>query len=197
MEEIITKGELDKLMNIEGKGRGVLFKTASKFVLKEKGKKGLKKLEKTMKELGYPLNEIKTMDFYPAGLYASVLVIIQRLFDFEDEKFVEMGDFESKVSIIVRLFTKFFGSAERAVQQVPKVWRAYFSFGRISVTEVDEEEGRATFKIDDFFLHPLHCCILRGYFPSVVQMVVGKKTSCQELKCIHEGDNYHEFKLTW
>ncbi|MBD3208530.1 MAG: hypothetical protein GF370_03700 [Candidatus Nealsonbacteria bacterium] len=197
MEEIITKQEFDELMDIEGEGRGVLFKTALKFVLKEKGEEGVKMLERTMGDLGHPLEKIKAMDFYPAGLYAAMLIIIKRLFSFDDEKFVEMGDFESKISIIVRLFTKFFGSAERAVQQVPKVWRTYFSFGKIEVAEMDEEKGFAVFRIQDFSLHPLHCCILRGYFSSVVQMVVGRKTTCQELKCVHEGDNYHEFRLKW
>ena len=197
MEQIISKEELEELMSIEGEGRGVLFKTAPKFIVKERGKEGLKKLEDTMAGLGYPIREIRAMDFYPVGLYVVMLVVIKRLFNFNKEKFIEMGRFESKVSIIIRLFVRFFFSIDRTVKQVSKIWRAYFPFGDISVAELDKEKRYGVFRIENFRLHPLHCYILRGYLPSVVQMVVGSETTCQETKCVHQGDEYHEFLLRW
>ncbi len=198
MEQIISKEEFDELMNLEGKARGVLLKTASKFIFKEKGKEGVDKLEQILTGLSYfRFKEVRTMDFYPVGFYAAVLIAIKRLFDFDEEKFIEMGRFESKVSIIIRLFIRFFFSIDRAVKQVPKIWRTYFSFGDITVTELDKEKKYAVFRVEDFRLHQLHCFILKGYFPSVVQMVVGGNVSCEETKCIFRGDEYHEFLVKW
>ena len=199
MEPIISKEELDELMSLEGKGRGVLFKTASKFILKEKGEEGLKELEETITNLGYPIKfqEIRAMDFYPMGLYAVTLVTIQRLFNFNEEKFIEMGRYESKISIIIRLFIRYFFSIDIVVKQVSKMWRTYFSIGDINVTELDKEKKYGVLKVENFRFHPIHCQILKGYLPSVVQMVVGSKVISEETRCPFRGDEYHEFSLKW
>lgn len=199
MEPIISKEELDELMSLGGKGRGVLFKTASKFILKEKGEEGLKKLEETITNLGYPIKfqKIRAMDFYPMGLYAVTLVTIQGLFNFNEEKFIEMGKFESKISLIIRLFIRYFFSIDVVVKQASKIWRTYFTIGDISVAELNKEKKYGVLKVENFRLHPLHCQILKGYLPGVVQMVVGSKVICEETKCPFRGDEYHGFSLKW
>ena len=199
MRQIITKKELGKLMKIEGEGRGVLFKTASKFILEEEGKEGLRKFENVLANLDYPikLKKIRAMDFYPVGMYVAMLVATKRIFNFKDEKFIEMGRFESKISIIIRLFARYFFSIDTAVKQVQKIWSTYFTKGDITVTELDLDKKYGVFRVENFNLHPLHCLVLVGYFPSVVQMVVGSESTCQERKCVHRGDDYHEYLLKW
>ena len=91
MEQIISKEEFDKFIKIEGQIRGVAFKTEEKFILKEEGEKGLKKLEEEMEKVGYSYSRIKTMNFYPLGLQAISLLIIKRLFAYDNEKFQELG----------------------------------------------------------------------------------------------------------
>ncbi len=93
MNEIISKQEIEELMKIEGKVRGLPFKTEAEFIQKEEGEEGLKRLEDAMKNIGYPLKykEMRAMDFYPIGLLAVHLVVIKRLFNYDDKKFEEMG----------------------------------------------------------------------------------------------------------
>ena len=58
-------------------------------------------------------------------------------------------------------------------------------------------EKYAIARIENFELCPSHCCTLKGYFLSVVKMILGRPISCEETKCTFRGDEYHEFRITW
>ncbi len=106
MPSIISKEELEELMKIKGEVRGMGMRTHAEFILKEEGKEGLKKLEEEMAKLGHPIKyrKIKKMSFYPMYLEAPTLVLIQRIFSYDDKKFHEIERFHSKFSLIFRLF---------------------------------------------------------------------------------------------
>ncbi len=199
MEQIISKEELEELMRIEGETRGMSIKGEADFILKEEGEEGLKKLEETVANLGFPIkfNEVKSMDFYPLYVEAVMLVAIKKLFNYDEKKFQEMGRFESKLSLIIKLFIKYFVSLERAIKVAPRMWRENYTVGNLKVAEFDEEKKYALLRIENFRFHPLHCQDLKGYFSGVIQMIVGKPVTCQEMKCIHRGDEYHEFLMKW
>lgn len=200
MEKIIQKEELDKLMNLEGESRGMSLKGYGDYVLKEEGEGGLKRLEDAISGLGYPLNfnEIKAMDFYPLGLEAVTLIAIKRLFGYDNEKFQEMGKFEPKGSLILKLFMKYFVSLKRVAEEAPKMWRKYYTVGDLKVIDYDLDKRYIILRLENFRLHPLLCQDLIGYFSSVVKMVVGREEiNCQETECVFRGGKYHEFLLKW
>jgi len=199
MEQKTLKEEFSGLMKLEGEIRGVAIKSDLDFILKEEGEEGLKKLEETITKLGYPLKhkEINSMDFYPLGLEAITFVAIKRLFNFNDKKFQEMGGSEAKCSLLIRLFMKYFYSIERFAKEVSKIWREYFTVGDLKIIEFNKEKRYVILRLGNFRCHPLHCLSLLGYFPTIVQMIVGSKASCEETKCVHRGDKYHEFLLRW
>jgi len=199
MEEIISKEEFDKLMAIKGEARGDALKGEPEFILKEKGEEGLKKLEEAMAKLGYPIKykEINRTNFYPLGLEAVTLVLIKKIFNFDDKKFEEMGKFESKMSFIIKIFMKYFFSIERVAKEVSNMWRKNYTVGELKVAELDENKKYAILRMENFRLHPIHCITLIGYFASVLQMMVSSKVTCQETKCIFRGDPYHEYLLKW
>ncbi len=200
MEQIISPEELKELIGIKGEGRGASLKGYAEFILKEEGEEGLKKLEDVMTELGHPIKyrEVKTMDFYPLTIEALTLVAIKKLFDFDDKKFQEMGEFEPKgSSLIVKLFMKYFVSIERTVKEVSKMWRKYYTIGDLKVIECNEEKRYVILRLENFRFHPLLCQDLIGYFSSMLQMVVRGEITCEETKCIYRGDEYHEFLLKW
>lgn len=199
MEQIISKQEIDELMKLKGEVKGMGMKTHAEFILKEEGKEGLEKLEETMENLGHPIKfkEIRGTTFYPLGLEALVLVAMQRLFNYDDKKFQEMGRFHSKFSLIIRLFMKYFISFDRMVKESPNIWRKYFTGGELKVVEHDEEKKYAIFRVEDFRFHSLHCQIMTGILAMVVQMMVKGKAVCEETKCVFRGDEYHEFLLKW
>lgn len=199
MESIISKEEIENLMKIKGEVKGTGIKTHGKFILKEEGEEGLKKLEGTMAELGYPIEfrKIKATSPYPFGVEAVILIAIKKLFNYDDKKFNEMGKFHTKTSLIIRLFMKYFVSLKKVSEEGPKMWKRYFTLGNLEVVEIDEEKRHIIFRVRNFQFHPLHCQILMGSIPTIIQMVVGKEVTSQETKCIYRGDEYHEFSLKW
>ena len=200
MEQIISKEELDNLIKLKGKARGIPFKTQADFILKQEGDEQLKKLEKEMSKLGYPLKykKMKSMDFYPLGLLAVNMLAIKRLFNYDDKKFQEMGRVEAKTSsLIIRVFMKYFVSIDMMVKKAPEMWRKHYTNGDFKIVEFNKEKRYVVLRIEDFKCHPLFCQDLIGYFPSMVEMVIGSGVSCEETKCVHRGDEYHEFLLKW
>ena len=199
MEGIISKEEIDELLSLKGEVRGMGIKTHADFVLKEEGKEGLEKLEKAMEGIGRPIKfkKIKSTSHLPLGVEAIVLVVIQRLFNYDDKKFQEIGVFHTKLSLIIRLFMKYFVSFDKMKIEAPKIWRKYFTVGDLKITSLDKEKKCATFRVDDFKFHPLHCQILIGTFITIIQMMVNGKATCEETKCIYRGDDCHEFLLKW
>lgn len=199
MEQIISKEEFEELMKVRGKTRGVSIKDYGDYILKEKGENGLRRLEEVMTKTGYPIKfkEIKAMAFYPLGLEGLTLLVIKRLFDFDNNEIQEMGKQQAKVSILIRLFMKYFFSLKKTAAVVPRMWRIFYSTGEIDVIELNEEKRYIILRIKDFSLSSIHCQYLRGYLASILLLIVGKETTCEETKCLYQGDEYHEFLLKW
>ncbi len=201
MEPIISKEELDELTAINGEVRGISLKRYKEYVVKEEGEEGLKKLEDTMKSLGHPINfkEIGSVIFYPISLEAIVLLAIQRLFQLKDEDLQEIGKLQAKTPMVIRLFTKYILSFEKAAESARKIWRTYYTVGDLRTIEYDNKEKNfAIVRLENFHHHPFHCQIVKGYILSMLAMIVGSKVkSCEETKCLYKGDDYHEFLIKW
>jgi len=201
MQEI-TKEEIEKLMEVKIETRGVVFKTDSECVLEEKGEKGLKELEAELEKLGHPIKyeKIKSMGFYPAGLRMLSLLVIKKIFNFDDEKIKEMGFLATKKSLIVKLFVRYFLSVERVFfKEAPRIWQKHWTRGTLVPVELDEKKKYAILRLEGFKLHPLYCSVyLRGYFSGILQMLIKtKEITCEETKCSFKGDEHHEYLLKW
>ena len=199
MEQIISKEELNELKNIKGKARGMALKAVLEFILKEEGEEGLKKLEDTIAELGYPIKyrKMKSMEFYTLALKAVILVASKRLFNYDDKKFQKMGSFGAKLPLVVRRVMKHLFSLERISKESPKIWRTYFTAGDFELVELNKEKRYMVVKLEGFRVHPIECQYLSGLFSVIAQMIVGKEATCQETKCPFRNDEYHEFLLKW
>ena len=199
MEQIISKEEFDELMKVKVEVKGNGPKNIANFILIKRGEEGLEKVTKTIRELGYPIDykKMSGMNFYPIGLVAVSMLISQRLFGFNNEEFQQMGESDAKFSALTRNFLKYFVSLERAVKEAPKMWKIYNTGGDLRVVEYNKKKKYIILRLENFRLHPFHCQYLIGYFRSVVQMTTGIIAVCEETKCVHRGDEYHEFLLKW
>ncbi len=200
MTEKLTRELAKKLMKIKGEARGTHFICDAKFVLKEKGKEGLKKVEEKLKEVGYPIEyeKIKNMEFYPAGMRALSLLAIKEAFKWDDEKIKEMCAFAPKISFIVKLFARFFFSPVEIIKKGPEIWREYFTEGDFEIIKVDLKKKECIFRVKNFSLCKSYCKCLEGFITSLVKMVLNpKKIDCKEQKCTFEGGKYHEYLVTW
>ena len=201
MEEIISKEELEEFKKIKGEIRGIALKSALDFVLKKEGRDGLRKVENVMIDLGYPIehNKISVMNFYPLRIETILFAVIKELFNYNEKDFYEMGKFQFKMPITIRLFMRYLSSLNTVARAAPKMWETYFTIGNLEISEYNEKEKYMIVKIEDFYFHVayLYCQIFRGFFPSVIQVVVKTPVSCEETKCVYRGDGYHEFLLKW
>jgi hypothetical protein len=186
-------------MKIEGSGRGGSMRAHIDFILKEEGEEGLERLENTMVELGHPINyrELKAMEPFPLRLEAITLLAIKRIFDYDDKKLQEMGEFVVKFSIIIKLFMKYFISLEKLLKVGPSMWRKGGTMGDLIIAEYDKESRHAVIRIANYRTHPVYCPIFRGYFLGAIKMIVKGEPTIEETKCIYRGDEYHEFVLRW
>jgi len=199
MAEIINKEIAGKLIEIKGETRGVSFQADGEFILKEKGEGGLKRLEEKMAEVGCPIRykEIRPMDFFPLGFRGVELLVIKELFNFDKEKIKEMGAFQTKISLIIKLFMQYFGSVNILAKQAPRMWRKYYTIGDLTIPEMSSEKRYGIIRVENFALHPIHCQLLEGYFANIIKMVVNAPVDCEETKCTFRGDEYHEFVVKW
>lgn len=201
MSELINKETIDHLMKIKGEVRGVVLKTDEEYILKEKGKKGIIQLEKRLEDTGYPIkyDQIRTMEFYPVGLRALSLLAIKEVFNFGDEDIRKIGIFATKMSLIIKLFTKYFLSMKRVVmKESPKMWSKHWTVGKLVPVELDEKQKYAVVRVEGFNLHPVYCTYLEGYFAGIVQMLVkSTRVTSKETKCALKGESYHEFIIKW
>lgn len=199
MEEIISNDTVKKLMEIEGKVRGVSLKNHRDFILKEKGPDGLKSFEGEMIKLGYPLKykDLQEMGFHPIGFEIVELLVMKKLFNFDDKKIEEMGAFEARLSLVMKIFFKYFVSLKLLAEQAPEMWTKSYTVGSFKVKEWSEKNKYSIIAIENFGLHPVHCVQIRGYISCILKMVVKRDVSCEETKCLYKGDDHHEFLLKW
>lgn len=199
MENVVSKEELDSLSKIQGEVRGLAFKGDADFVLHELGEEGLLKLESEMANQGFPVKyrNVKPMNFYPLSMDAISFLTMKRLFHFEDKKIQELGSYLARVSLVLKLFMKYFVSLETVAQKAPEMWRNHYTVGNLTIASIDEEKREITLRLENFNPHELYCLIFQGYFCNVIQMIVGKKPVSEETKCMFKGDPYHEFVIRW
>jgi predicted hydrocarbon binding protein len=200
MEQIISKEKLEEIKNIKGEVTGDCLKNDLNFILEKEGHEALGKIEAAMENIGYPIKhkDIKLTDIYPIAVPVALIIIIQKTFNYSEADFEEMGRVEAKISSnIIRLFMRYFISFDMAVNNVQRMWRTHYKIGNVSIPDHDRKKGYAVLRIENFKTHIFICQVLKGYFSAAVELVVGKKVTCEETKCIHKGDDYHEFLLRW
>lgn len=198
----LTKKSAQDLMEIEGEARGVTFKTDFQYILKEKGEKGVKKLEEKLKEVNCPIDykKIDTLAFYPLGLRIVSLIAIKEVFNFDEKKIEEMGRYAPKISLIVKLLLKYFISPKKAImKETPRGWRKHYTLGELEPVEYNEEKKYFRVRIKNFKILPLYCCYyLKGYFCGVIEMLTGASgVTGENKKCVFKGDKYHEYLIKW
>lgn len=197
----LTKKEFEKLLEIPGKVRGVVFQTDAEYVRDKKGKKGVVAVEKELERLGFPINykNIKAISWYPLGLRVVSLLVIRNMFNLQDSDIEEMGNLAPKYSLIVKLLMKYFLTIDMTYKESPKYWEKHYTVGRLETPGYSLEKKYFIVRITDFKIHPILCVYFKGYFKRISQFLLkdAKNFKTQETKCQFSGDPYHEIVITW
>jgi len=194
----ITKEELIEIQQMKGMVIGTGLKKDREFVLKEAGEEGLRKIEKEMEKLGYPLTyeEIEKYKWYPVQVDALFMLLTKRILGWSDEKIREWAKWEAKVHFLTQLMMKYFVSMERLAKEVGKHWRKYYSQGELITEKASRKERVVILALRNFKTLPVHCRFLEGFFYQIASYVVPRENL--EVKEIESKEkNTHRFKITW
>lgn len=194
----LTEQAIKHLLKIQGEARGITFKTDAGFILKEKGRAGLEKVKERLDKLGCPIDyeKIESMAYYPIGLRIISLLVIKEIFGFSGTEIEKMGQEAPKISLIIKLFGKFFFSIEESLKQAPKIWEKHYTIGRLEM-DADLKSKKGVARLFDFNVHPILCDYIKGYLATIMQMVLSRPVKIEETKCYFDGDKFHEYLAVW
>ncbi len=190
---------MEGLLNKEGEVRGVVFKTDRKYIMKHAGEEGLRKVQEELEKLSCSFDykeEADNMSFYPISMRVFSLVAISKAFDLGKEDIREMGFNAPKFSFLLKFFMRYFTSPEKIMKKAGDMWEEHYTVGTLKAEKGGDENSLRAY-LYDVDLHPILCDYLSGYFSSVLAMGVGKEVKCEEVKCIHNGEDHHEFLFKW
>jgi hypothetical protein len=192
----------DVLKNIKGDVRGVVFKTDAEFVKEKIGEKGIEKLQDAADQMGIPIDYkggFNATRWYPLSWRVLSILLIQEVFDWNDEKIIEMGSAAPKYSFMIRTLLRYFLSLEKTFSEISKYWTEHYSVGELVVPDPTViNENYLLFYLKDFKVHPIMCEYYKGYFLAVCKLIIkADNMSIVETKCMFKGDDYHEFKVIW
>ncbi len=200
--DVITKEEIEKILQKKGDVRGVVFQTDANYILQKEKEEGLQKVEEKLKEWGVTLRyeEIKPMAWYPVAWRTLSILAIREALEWSDEEIREMGKNAPKISIIVKLFFKLFPDIEKFAEQVPKYWRKHYTVGELEVTKLDKEGKVIALHMKNFTFHPAQCKYYEGYFEQTVQLTRPKDSvvTCKEIQCsFRDNVSYEAYQVKW
>lgn len=182
-----------------GEGRGEHLLTGMKYIKEKEGEEGLKKYLEEMKNLGYPIDSEKMdpMGWYPVGLRALSFVVLKKIFNWDDKKFIEMGHTSAAVSFIVKFFFEHFLSRKIAFENAYRYWGKQYTVGELKSIEFSYKKKYGILQLHDFKFHPLYCLFFVGYFLRICELGGERGLIVEETKCMFKGDPYHEFLVRW
>lgn len=190
---------IKELVESPGKCKGECLRSVYLHIKKTKGEEGLAKIEKEMKDLGYPVDfkKVKAFDWYPIGLRALTLVALRRAFLWENKDVEKYGEALLDYSFVFKTILKFVSSFKDFFKRSDFYWKKHFTVGRMETYLFDKKRKRATVRIHDFKIHPDFCFLLLGYFKKLGKLSGKKNVKIEETKCIFKGDPYHEYVVSW
>lgn len=197
---ISLKKEAEKLMKIKGNAKGETLLTHQKYIYYRQGEEGVRAVEEKMMELGYYLKfkEIKSLNWYPAAMGALVILVAKEIFNWTDVDIFDMGNSAPKHSFIIRFLMRYIFSPYKIFEESPRYWRAHYEFGTLEAVEFNEKEKYFLIRIKDCKFHPVTCVFFAGYSLKIAQFVIkSEKLNIKETKCVHRGDLYDEYIISW
>ncbi|MDP3982041.1 MAG: 4-vinyl reductase [bacterium] len=196
----LTREDAQKIMESPGEVRGVSIKPNWEFLFEKQGDKA-NVLEKEFERVGYPFpfKDIRPMKFYPIGYDMLFFALSKRVLNLSNQDFFDMGVYGAKTSFFLKVALRYFVSPSDVLKQAPSLWKKYYTIGSISVVEEDIQNHRIVFYLLDFSgpYERSFCHNFRAYLATILHLVLGVRTVCEETKCSFEGGSHHEFVITW
>ncbi len=195
------KQEVEQLKKLPGQQRGESIKNYIDHVREQEGEEGLEKVKKTLKEMGFEMDnveELRDMKWIPETYAHIFFVASARIFDWREKEVFELGKSMATLSSVSKIFVKFFLSTEKTLKEGVKNWNQNFSRGSLELKDFDKKKRKGSLVLKDFDTHPLACIHFQGFFSKMLELITGsKKIKIKEVKCMSQGDEYHEYRFEY
>ncbi|MFH1822908.1 MAG: hypothetical protein ABH830_04375, partial [Patescibacteria group bacterium] len=120
------------------------------------------------------------------------------VFNLREKDIIEIGRSSVVIQSTMKIFIRYFMSAEKTLKTAAKNWQKHVSWGKAKFSKFDKKKKTAILHITDFVVHPISCLFQIGVFTKVTEIATGSKNiNIKETKCMCQGDPYHEFVFTW
>ncbi len=192
-----TKEIVKDLKEIEGSCRGVSIETPLEYVYRNYVEEVLVKIESELRDLNIPTRkEVDSLEKYPLGYMTATHLVVREVIGCDYEEVKRMGYSLPQVSFIVKSIARYFISPEKTFRKAPEYWRRHFTVGDLVPAEMKDDY--MILQLKDFKTHPIDCKLFEGYFMRMVEYTIKTENiSSKETKCMHKGDDYHEYVISW
>ncbi|MFH1427561.1 MAG: hypothetical protein ABIG60_03465, partial [Patescibacteria group bacterium] len=120
------------------------------------------------------------------------------VFNLREKDIIEIGRSSVVIQSTMKIFIRYFMSAEKTLKTAAKNWQKHVSQGQAKFSKFDKKNKTAILHITDLIIHPLACLFQIGVFTKVTEIATGSKNvKIIENKCMCLGDPYHEFIFNW
>lgn len=195
------KKEVEWLKKLPGRQRGEHIKYYVNYVKKNHGEKGLKKVKDTLKEMDFDIGDVERLTdtkWISEAIPHTFFVASARIFGWSEEEIFNMGKAVVLESTITKIFVKYFSSIRKTMERGVKQWNKNFTRGKLELKNLNENKKEGSFILKDFQTHPLACVHFEGFFTRILKIATGSdKAKVEEVKCMSQGDEYHEFYFKW
>ncbi len=200
MEEENIEKFIEREKDSERRVKAEVIRVEKEYVLQKEGEGGFKKVKSRMEELGVDL-DFKKLDFITwekEWKNSAFIAICKEVFNWTEEDVFQMGRYSPRASFFIKSIIQYLVSIDTVFQNMGTYWEKHHDFGELEPVEINKEKKYVVFRKKNFFTHPVMCIYHAGYFQGIAEFVIkSKKINTQEVKCMHRGDDYHEYIIKW
>ncbi len=187
------------LIEKKGRTKAEALKFCLRYVERKEGREKKDMVIAKLKELGFEesYEKLKPFDWVKEATLIMLYLILMEVLDWSEEDIFKMGEEEPKESFIARILMNML-SIEKVMKEAPKYWRKFYDFASIEPVEIDKEKRFLIIRIHGYDFDPIGCVYIKGFLITLSKFTIkAKNYSIKETKCIHEGEKFHEYIITW
>lgn len=129
---------------------------------------------------------------YPISEEMALIFAAKDVLDWGDEEVKELGRSIPRVSLLVKMFLRYFLNLDSTTRQAKKYWDKHYDFGEINIISTDIESDDYTVEVTDFDIHPVYCVFLCGFLETMIGFVQTRPVKSWVIRC-SSGDGINKF----
>lgn len=180
-----------------GNDRGEYFEVVRGWVLDRMGNDGLEHLKALVgMDVALLLDEAGENEWYPTAYSARLYEALFELIGRDQHMLAGFSKYYvwQRMKWLQRAFAAFMHPYKLAMRS-GNMWAHFHDQGYVKVEIVDEKHARLS--IHDWWASPVNCLVNTYFFTELVSFARAKDVKCKELDCVHRGDEFCRWDITW